>query len=326
VAIQAQGGGAEKVSLTLHQEFIKNHQARIVYMYPDLPFEGSNQENLNIPRLKIVGIPLGVVRLARISRRFKPDVTLIHCEPAMLLACLTPFLGKLVVVEHQVYKWRGIKGIVVRFTFRILKIRRAYTVHLRKSRVLTDRSVYIPNPITIPETKVLSTANRLPLELIWIGRLSWQKGFDRLPRILYESKTKVIHIYGSGSLEGKLNFEGTTCKYYGFRTAVWENLPDNPLLLITSRWEGDGLVILEALIRQIPLLIINFPEIDELPIPKSCICSDETEMTNKILDIQSGLLGVEGLVNHKAKLIIERSRGPIEISQRYLNFFKRVLE
>jgi glycosyltransferase involved in cell wall biosynthesis len=326
VAIQAQGGGAEKVALTLHQQFSKNHQSRIVYMYPDLPLEGSNQENLNIPRLKVIGIPLGIFRLLRISRNFKPDITLIHCEPAMLLTCLTPSLGELFVVEHQPFHWKGIKGLVIHFSLKILRLRGCHTVNLRESRVLASKSFYIPNPVEMVSASPISGRQELPLSMIWIGRLSFDKGFDRLPKVTSKAKVEVIHIFGSGDMKDEVGFENTKCIYHGFDPQVWVNLPTNPLLLVTSRWEGDGLVILEALVRCIPILVIDFADMQELPIPKSSICRDEVEMAKKISNIQSGALDVASLVNLEARLMIEKLRSPKEIAQKYLDTFAKVLE
>jgi glycosyltransferase involved in cell wall biosynthesis len=326
VAIQAQGGGAEKVALTLHQQFSKIHQARIVYMYPDFPLEGSNQENLSLPRLKIIGIPLGIFRLLRISRNFKPDITLIHCEPAMLLTCLTPFLGKLFVVEHQPFHWKGIKGLVIHFSLKILRLRGCHTVHLRKSRALASKSFYIPNPVEMVSASTISGPRELPSSIIWIGRLSFDKGFDRLQKVTSKAKVELIHIFGSGDMKDEVVFENTKCTYHGFDPQVWVNLPTNPLLLVTSRWEGDGLVILEALVRCIPILIIDFADMQELPIPKSSICRNEVEMATKISDVQSGALDIASLVNLEARLIIEKLRSPKEIAQKYLDTFAKVLE
>lgn len=325
VAIQAQGGGAEKVALTLHNQFIRENEAWLVYLYSELKLEISNTKYLNMTRISPLSLFIGISRLHKIGLTLKPEVTLIHCEPAMLLAALTPGLGKLFLVEHQPFNWTGLKGAVIKFAMKVLAMRGCKTIHLRKSRTSAISPLYIPNPVELSSSHINSHSHGTPFQVTWVGRLSYDKGFDRVPRVLELAKEKRIEVFGDGVLKNTVNFDNIEAYFHGFDPMVWEHLPDNSLLIVTSRWEGDGLVILEALTRRIPLLVIYFESIDELPLPRACMCADEVEMALKIHNLRSGKLMLSELVNTNAIQEISASRNPQVISGRYLKAFKEVL-
>lgn len=322
VAIQAQGGGAEKVALILHQQFILQNDAWISYLYSKMRLEIANAKYLNIKSFSAISLFIGVFRLFKLARCLRPEVTVIHCEPAMLLSALTPGLGKLFLVEHQPFYWKGLKGLVIRVAMHILALRGSKTIHLRMSRTSDQSPIYIPNPIELFPSQPFSLPKIEQLQITWVGRLSYDKGFDRIPKVLELSKEKHIDIYGEGTLKTRVKFDNIDANFHGFDPQVWDRLSENSLLLVTSRWEGDGLVILEALMRQIPLLVIHFDDIDELPIPKPCISTDEEDMASKIRDLRLGRMMLSELVNTKAFAEITSSRNPVEISNRYLKVFK----
>ncbi len=325
VAIQAQGGGAEKVALTLHNQFVRDNDAWIVFLYSKFELCIPRSRHLNIPKLSPFSLFLAIFRFLSFARKVKPQVTLIHCEPAMLLAALTPGLGKLFLVEHQPFIWTGLKGAVIKFAMKVLAMRGCKTIHLRKSRTSAISPLYIPNPVELSSSHINSYSQESTFQVTWVGRLSYDKGFDRVPKVLELAKEKRIEIFGEGVLKNKVNFDNMEAYFHGFDPKVWEHLPDNSLLIVTSRWEGDGLVILEALTRRIPLLVIYFESIDELPLPRACICADEVEMALKIHNLRLGKLMLSELVNTNAIQEISSSRNPQEISGRYLKAFKEVL-
>lgn len=325
IAIQAQGGGAEKVALTLHNEFRRENDSWIAYLYSKLKVEFPNSIYLNLSRISPISLFVGVIKLFREVNRIKPDITLIHCEPALVLASLTPGLGKLFVVEHQPFYWRGLKGSIIKFALLMLTLRGCKTIHLRKSRTTSHSPIFIPNPIELLSIPTKPVTFRRNFLITWVGRLSHDKGFDRIPKILKLAQEKQIEIYGDGPLRQSVEFEGIRTNFYGFDPDVWKHLPNNSLLIITSRWEGDGLVILEALVRQIPLLVINFEDIEELPLPPQSICRDESEMSLKIRELRLGNLSPRNLINPSAFHQVTDSRNPREVSKKYLSAFKEVL-
>lgn len=324
VSIQPQGGGAEKVALTLHNRFRQENEAWLTYLYSKFDLDIPNAMYLDIFSLSPISVFVGVKRLFKIARSLKPEVTLVHCEPAMLLTALTPSLGKIFIVEHQPFHWKGFKAVVIKAALRILSLRGSKTIHLRRSRTSPRSPIYIPNPIEIcsPHTKYL--AQYKTFQIAWVGRLSYDKGFDRIPKVLELAHEKKIEIFGEGPLRRSVSFENINTHFHGFDPNVWEHLPGDSLLLVTSRWEGDGLVILEALMRRIPLLVIHFASIDELPIPTACISKDEDEMASKIRDLRRQHLSLSELVNVDAFQEISSSRNPEEISERYLKVFREI--
>jgi len=114
-------------------------------------------------------------------------------------------------------------------------------------------------------------------QLIWrlgaIGRLTRQKGFDLLIKALAKLP-KAIHwqcsIAGSGPQAGYLNDLITKfglnnqIKLVGLQTDVPKFLASLDLLIVPSRWEGLGLVILEAGAAGVPVVASQIDGIVEI--------------------------------------------------------------
>tara|TARA_A100001388_G_scaffold113058_1_gene83192 strand:- start:4205 stop:5287 length:1083 start_codon:yes stop_codon:yes gene_type:complete len=101
------------------------------------------------------------------------------------------------------------------------------------------------------------------LNLISIGSLTYQKGFDVSIRAISEIPDLINSyvILGEGEMRNKLleiikkNNLGEKVKLLGFKENIQEYLDNSDLGLIPSRWEGFGLVTFEMLSSGLPLLI-----------------------------------------------------------------------
>lgn len=124
----------------------------------------------------------------------------------------------------------------------------------------------IPNPLE----KLPSTYSNLNNKtIIAIGRLTYQKGFDRLINawsiIANKYSDWKLIIYGDGIEKDKLqkeiadyNIEKQT--YIKPATKNTEDIYLNSsLLIMTSRYEGFGMVLIEALSYGIPVISFDFP-------------------------------------------------------------------
>jgi glycosyltransferase involved in cell wall biosynthesis len=322
IAIQPTGGGAEKVASLLHSGFRNGHDARIVYLFGPDNSESADSIVLNLPRLQPLTSLIGVIKLLIYVTRFRPHVTIIHCEPSVVIASLTPHLGSVFLVEHQPFKWQGVRAVVLKATHRLLKLRGSRTIHLRKSRKVLSHDLYIPNPVDIEGVTLQQTPRSSDFHLVFIGRLDYDKGYDRLSEVCVQSKESQLNIFGEGPMKSIVTFSGIKTYHHGFVLDVWNKLPSNPLLLVTSRWEGDGLVILEALARRIPILVLTFDDISELPIPVESLCDSEHEMSEKIRGIRLGRVSLQSLVNPSALNQIKETRSPSIIVNEYLAAFK----
>jgi glycosyltransferase involved in cell wall biosynthesis len=128
--------------------------------------------------------------------------------------------------------------------------------------------------------------------LVFIGRLSWEKNPQEIINIAKLVNFPVLFI-GEGIDKEELSKMASTnkveTKMVGFKEKPWELIESGDLLLVPSRYEGDGLVVVEALQRNVPLLISNIPEFLRFDLPKHNYACKDTDYSNLILTNKSDL-------------------------------------
>lgn len=99
--------------------------------------------------------------------------------------------------------------------------------------------------------------------IVAVGRLTKQKGFDLLIKAIYLSLSKInikLFILGDGELKNELkdlvdDLElGDNVFFTGFVENPWAEISRADLFVLSSRWEGFGNVIIEAMASGTPVL------------------------------------------------------------------------
>ena len=136
-----------------------------------------------------------------------------------------------------------------------------------------DKHLPVGQTVTIPNMCVVKQILRPNIDvkrLIAVGRLHYQKGFDLLINAMVPVVAKhpdwTLHIYGDGELKDELNsliirlnlvnnifLEGITSNIY----AEYLN---SSIFVLSSRYEGFAMVLLEALCLGVPSVAFNCPE------------------------------------------------------------------
>lgn len=123
----------------------------------------------------------------------------------------------------------------------------------------------IPNYTVMPIVKQSSCDNK---RVIAVGRLEWQKGFDRLidAWAIVNQKRSDWHldIFGSGTLEGKLKQQIATLgldnvAIHPFTPDIGKEYSESSVFVLSSRFEGFGLVLLEAMKNGLPCVTFDCP-------------------------------------------------------------------
>ena len=118
------------------------------------------------------------------------------------------------------------------------------------------------------ELKTKTPAPLLNNKCIAVGRLVYQKGFDRLIEIWKEVHKKYpewkLTIYGDGPLKGKLNKMISECRLKDVikicepTKEIYEKYLESSILLMTSHYEGLPMVMLEAMEAGLPIVSFDF--------------------------------------------------------------------
>lgn len=130
----------------------------------------------------------------------------------------------------------------------------------------TSHKWIIPNIIT-SLSDTLSCCNKK--RVISVGRLSYQKGYDRLIDVWQIVNSKhpdwLLDIYGDGEDETKLRKEiikknlNEVINIHPSTSNIYQEMQNSSILALTSRYEGFGLVLIEAMTNGVPCVSFNCP-------------------------------------------------------------------
>ena len=134
-----------------------------------------------------------------------------------------------------------------------------------KNWIKAKRVETIPNFSSMP---INSISNGEQKRVIAVGRLEWQKGYDRLIEIWKIVSKKCpdwqLDIYGEGSLEVELKNAILEAKLYNvsihpFTNRISEVYATSSVCVLTSRFEGFSLILLEAMRHGVPCVTFDCP-------------------------------------------------------------------
>lgn len=167
-------------------------------------------------------------------------------------------------------------------------------------------------------------------KILSIGRLSYQKGYDRLISVVEklkqdtnedffvtvlgdgEEKQNLLDLAKNKKIEDKIEFKG-------FCNDVSEYLNSADLLVSTSYAEGAGMVFLEALASKVPIVapkVTGVKDIEEFAPKDSVLLTD-----NHVEGIKNGIIqAMKGKVNKNFNFDIDK------YNNRIIKLYRRVLE
>lgn len=134
-----------------------------------------------------------------------------------------------------------------------------------KEWMKAKRVEVIPNYTVMPVVKLSNCKSK---RVIAVGRLEWQKGFDRLINawviVSRQHPDWQLDIFGSGSLETCLKQQIASlglshAEIHSFTSNISQEYSDSSIFALSSRFEGFGLVLLEAMHNGLPCVTFDCP-------------------------------------------------------------------
>lgn len=297
-------GGAEQYLLHLIKE--QKRQGHKIYLYRHL-FGRRDDEAAEVAEadVKIHVInsvsPWHLIRLCRLIRREKIDIIHTHLAKASVLGGIAGRLCRKPVIATV----HGLnKGKDYRFSTALIAVSRAVREHLAGKGRCRKQIHVIHSGIPDPGVQKKTFLKDRTLRLLFAGRLSREKGIDLLLARLasFREAPWTLTIAGEGNQKDELISICRDLKieervfFKGFVPDMGPLFLEHDCLVLPSRKEGFGLVIIEAFARGVPVLAAATGGIREIITPGSGGLLYEREDKNSFESAFTELLGRDNLL------------------------------
>ena len=273
--------GAENVACQIINAFKEDKSYRMIYV-SEISDNKSNLDDRNIQYYKIKKFNYWNIRKA--IKELKPDIIHAHDIKASVIAAL--FYKKTKIVSHvhanhENMRKKTIKTMLYNLSCKYFKniiwvSNSALEDYIYKENVLS-KSIVLYNAIDaneIHENIVLDKKQYPEYDIIYLGRLTYQKNPLRLVRIIAKAKEEKndikVAIVGDGELKSevintikKLHLENNIT-VYGFVQNPYKILNSSKIMIMTSRYEGTPMCVLEAMSLGKPIVSTPTDGISEI--------------------------------------------------------------
>jgi len=282
-------GGAERVAATIANEWaVCGEQVSIVTFEEKdkAPFYGLK------PSVKLVNLECnrpGSGIFAKFSFNLKkikllrraligssPDVVISFMGQTNVSSILASFKTGIpvIITEHidnRMYSFGAVWDVLMRllypFAAALVAVSRgvleSFPAYIRKNGTV------IYNPITVVPPEPSVREERTERKLIGMGRLTGQKGFDLFLKafaiVSEKNPAWNVEIWGEGecrteleALKKKLGLEGRV-NFPGLTAAPYKQFRESDIFVLSSRYEGLGIVLCEAMSQGLPAISFACP-------------------------------------------------------------------
>lgn len=280
-------GGAERILVTLmnnldrekyQPEFLALNENGPIkeWIAEDIPFHSFGNRTIKSSIFKMIGF----------IKKHKPDVvftTMVHSNAlALIIKILFPKTRVIVreaALPSILISRYGIKGKLCKYVYTLLYGRADLVISncsqmvddfQNKIKIKTDNHRVLFNPVdtekvfnTIPDHFENIENRESTLCFAAVGRLSFEKGYDRLFKLLPSFRPETnwrLDIVGEGDYRATL--EQLIADYklehhvflHGYASNPWAILAKSDCLILPSRWEGMPNVVLEGFSCGLPAI------------------------------------------------------------------------
>jgi len=255
------------------------------------------------------------IKFQKALNEIRPTHIILNCDLPELFGALSATGAKIIGVAHIEIPF-GSRRLLGRALRLALKVRGVTWVAVSKHLTIWPGQslpdYVVENPIQIESLKKeylpgnTSTARRI----YFIGRLTQQKRPDIAIEVALRTGLP-LQIFGNGELEMLLKKSvadlGLPAEFLGFVPNPWENYNPGDILLIPSAFEGDGLVVLEALAHGVPFLLSDIPDFRRFGLPDFIYCANVDDFVRKIIYFEINFENYKVPVEIRDHILFERN-------------------
>ncbi len=282
-------GGGERVASNLINYLVKYDDLDVtIILYDKSQIDYEINKSINIIDInektdltsfisKITSFIRKIRKIRKIIRTQKFDINL-SIMPSMNLLILlaNTSSSKNIVTVHNIIRnhstlldklFNTISIFFYKKADRIIAVSNGVKDSLLNHNKILDIDV-IYNPLDINEIKERSIDSvEFENYIVCVGRLTRQKGFDLLIEAFYKLKDKSMKLLIIGEGEEEKNLKEIALRLHLLDRIIFLGFQDNPYkymkhsncFVLSSRWEGFGLVLAEALVTGTQVVSFNCP-------------------------------------------------------------------
>lgn len=294
--------GAENVAITIINNM--NDKYEFAYSSPD----GEIKKQLTDNNIKFIPMKkLSLSEVKKVIKKYNPDIIHANDFRASFLSSLVKGNRKLVTHIHNNVPWLGKKGInsriflyTAKHSEKVLIVSESIRNEFIYSNRLKDKFSCVDNPVY--RSKILNAVDNYDKEfdICCVARVSSQKNPFRFLEVIKNVKNVIdnINVIWVGGIDEtiKTDLEKTIDKYnlsnnvsfIGFDENPFKFMAKSKIFLLTSDWEGYGLVAFEALTLGLPSIVSKvggLVNIVDDKCGKLCDKSDTSEYSNEIIKL-----------------------------------------
>ena len=346
-------GGAERVlSLLANALAAENHSITLITLAPSdkdfFPLDpgihrvGLGAQSVSAGLLDALRSNVARIRQLRSALHdSNPEVLISFCDQANVLALLASrgMACRVIVSErtdpsrHDIGRlWSGLRRFVYPWAYAVVVQTDSVAAWIRR-KIPRARVIVIPNPVLRPTgRKQTGPSQSGQPTIIGMGRLSHEKGFDRLLTAFAAISPAFpnwrLHLLGDGpqredlqdeakrlGITERVNFLGNIAEPAG-------HLASADLFVLPSRYEGFPNALLEAMAAGLPALSFDCPsgpsaiirpDVDGVLIPPDDVPALQTQMARMMADSAA-----RDRLSHEAIKVLDRF-GMSAILQKWIN-------
>ena len=340
------GGGAEKVIISYFLYSLKNQ--KLIYLFVANNVGPLKVKKKNAIALKSSNFYKSIPSLLKFIRKKKVNI-LISTFPSIsfiiiLLRLLSFHNCKLIIRQPNIIKSSLSRTFFLRFLRFLYKTTIPFadavivtSNYMKKEAIknkIDKKKIFlIRNPVNIKKIRTGVTPRRTTgqnIKLIYVGRIVYQKGLDRIIYLLKKFPNIDLIIIGIGEEKGKLikiahdiKIENQI-KYLGYLKSPYNYIAGADFFVLPSRWEGLPNSVLESLALGTP--VITFKDVRGLKDFKYNISNKDLIICKNEKDLESKLKIIKKRKDYKKPILRKNLLHNFISEKDYYNEIEKIIE